>query len=107
MGFQRGAFHSSNGITPCSNSWRSNMCYPRSSSATGYAEGTDLLGDTWQGSHRGQGYRPRLYMFATEVGLLGRLRSRSDGEPAISAVMHAIAAACGNDDDDRLLTVVE
>ena len=43
----------------------------------------------------------------TEVGLLGRLRLRSDGEPAITAVTRAIAAARGAGDDTQPLTVVE
>eukprot|EP00972_Heterocapsa_arctica_P002048 293501-Heterocapsa_arctica.AAC.1 len=43
-------------------------------------------------------------VFLSEIGLTGDLRLRSDGEPAIDAVLKAIAAARGLREDGEPLT---
>eukprot|EP00972_Heterocapsa_arctica_P057262 8449240-Heterocapsa_arctica.AAC.1 len=42
-----------------------------------------------------------------EVGLLGEIRLRSDGEPAIVAVLKVLAALRGNVANDDPLTIIE
>ncbi len=90
------------------------------SAADGDARPTPILVGYWIG--RGYGYAGvtlgkgvladkaivrDVVAWLTEVGLSGRIRLRSDGEPAITAVMRAIATTRGLDDNGEPYTVVE
>eukprot|EP00972_Heterocapsa_arctica_P023529 3466749-Heterocapsa_arctica.AAC.1 len=72
--------------------------------STGYAYGGAGLG---KGAVNNRVLAKDMVNWLLKACVVGKVRLKSDGEPAVSAMLRALVVLCGNDDNNDPLTIIE